>query len=88
MFTGQSYEVKLLKLDDGDTLLLCTDGLTEARDGEDGEYGVDRVAAVLGDYHIQSPRDLADTCLSDLGEFQSGALPHDDVTLMVIRRTG
>jgi sigma-B regulation protein RsbU (phosphoserine phosphatase) len=87
MFTGQSYEVKLLSLDKGDTLMLCTDGLTEARNGEDGEYGVDRIAALLSDFHVQCPRDLVDTCLADLTEFQSGVSPHDDITLMVIRRT-
>jgi sigma-B regulation protein RsbU (phosphoserine phosphatase) len=88
MFTGQSYEVKLLKLDEDDTLFLCTDGLTEARNGEEIEFGVERVAALLGDYHVQCPRDLADVCLSDLESFQSGSSPQDDVTLLVLRRRG
>lgn len=88
MFTGHSYEVKLLRLDEGDTLFLCTDGLTEARNGEEVEYGIERVAALLGDYHVQCPRDLADVCLSDLERFQSGSSPQDDVTLMVLRRRG
>jgi len=88
MFTGQSYEVKLLRLGEDDMLFLCTDGLTEARDEEGDEYGVERVAALLGDYHVQCPRDLADVCLSDLDRFRSGSAPQDDVTVMVIRRRG
>jgi sigma-B regulation protein RsbU (phosphoserine phosphatase) len=88
MFTGQSYEVKTLRLEEGDTLFLCTDGLTEARDDDESEYGVERVIALLTDYHVHSPRDLTDTCLSDLDSFQAGASARDDVTLMVIRRTG
>jgi len=56
--------------------------------GEDSEYGVERVAALLGDYHVQCPRDLADACLSDLERFQSGTSPQDDVTFMVLRRRG
>ena len=88
MFSGQSYEVKRLRLDQDDTIFLCTDGLTEARNGEEIEYGIERVAALIGDYHVQCPRDLADFCLSDLERFQSGSSPQDDVTLMVIRRRG
>ena len=43
----------------GDLLVLYSDGLTEARSGEDGEYGIERIATVLSDYHVQCPRDLA-----------------------------
>ena len=88
MFPGQSYEVKLVHLDPGDTLFLCTDGVTEARsiDGDEQDYGVERIAGILSEFHAYKPRDLVDTCLADLDAFLSGARPRDDVTVMVLRR--
>ncbi|MHC4932689.1 MAG: PP2C family protein-serine/threonine phosphatase [Planctomycetota bacterium] len=86
MFTGQSYEVKLVRLDPGDTLFLCTDGLTEARNADEQDYGVECIAAMLSDFHSQKPRDLAETCLSGLDDFLSGTRQQDDVTVMVLRR--
>ena len=86
MFAGQSYEVKLVHLDPGDTLFLCTDGVTEARGGDEQDYGVERIAALLSEFHAYNPRDLADSCLSDLDDFLSGAPQQDDVTVMVLRR--
>jgi sigma-B regulation protein RsbU (phosphoserine phosphatase) len=86
MFAGQSYEVKLVHLDPGDTLFLCTDGVTEARGGDEQDYGVERIAALLSEFHAYNPRDLADSCLSDLDAFRSSAPQQDDVTVMVLRR--
>lgn len=88
MLMGQSYEVKRVQLDPGDTLFLYTDGVTEARNSDQAEYGVERVVSIVSQYHAHKPRDLADTFLSDLDEFRSGAPQHDDVTIMVLRRTG
>jgi len=88
MLTGQSYEVQRARLDPGDTLFLFTDGVTEARNGDEAEYGVERIVSIVSENHAHRPRDLADTCLSDLEAFRSGARQHDDVTILVLRRTG
>jgi sigma-B regulation protein RsbU (phosphoserine phosphatase) len=88
MLAGQSYEVERVHLDPGDILFLCTDGVTEARSSDQTEYGVERVVSIISEYHAHKPRDLADTFLSDLDAFRSGAHQHDDVTILVLRRTG
>jgi len=80
------YEVETLRLDPGDTLLLYTDGLIEARDGDDAEFGVDRVAALLANHHALPPRDLASRMLDGLGAFLGGMVATDDLSLLVIRR--
>jgi sigma-B regulation protein RsbU (phosphoserine phosphatase) len=74
-------------LDKGDTLLLYTDGLTEARDPLDGEYGRDRLSRLAGAYHGLPPKQLVEACLEDVNLFRSGAPRTDDLTVMAITRS-
>ncbi len=67
MFCGSEYRHRQLRLDCGDFLLLYTDGLTEARNPADEEYGTDRLAAHLARLAAQprlTARDLANACVT------------------------
>ena len=88
MFGSESYQTRSLRLDPGDILFLFTDGLSEARDGHDREYGTDRVARILRDNAGLPARKLAAAVLSDVGSFTAGAPQYDDVTVLVVRRHG
>jgi sigma-B regulation protein RsbU (phosphoserine phosphatase) len=74
-------------LDPGDTLLLYTDGLVEARDQADVEFGRERAADLLGEHRGLPPRALADAILGSLRGFLGGGAPSDDLSLMVVRRS-
>jgi sigma-B regulation protein RsbU (phosphoserine phosphatase) len=90
MFCGSEYRHRLLRLDQGDFLVLYTDGLTEARNRADEEYGTDRLAARLADEARQpglTARALTTACVRDLAAFRSGIPASDDLTIMVVRRT-
>lgn len=80
------YSVDRAQLASGDSLLLYTDGLTEARDKRDTEYGSERLATLLGGHHGLAPRELINVCLEDLKTFLSGLPKTDDLTIMVIQR--
>ena len=80
----------------GETLLLYTDGITEARDGssdtesirEDDEYwfaGVERVAQQRPE---RSPRSLIEAVLADVDQFCSPLAPHDDCTMIALKYNG
>lgn len=86
MIGDRSYAVLAEQLAAGDTLLLYTDGLIEARNGGDDEFGQARLTEVLGRHRESAPRALADACLGELRSFLDGAPRHDDLSLMVIRR--
>lgn len=80
-----AYNEREIRLRPGDTLLLYTDGLTEAwRNGE--EYGVGRAAAALRRARTLSPRELLATCRSDLEQFIGGSPRGDDLTMVAVRR--
>src|SRR5450759_4964302 len=49
MFCQERYSSTQIRLGKGDRLLLYTDGLSEARDHNDREYGNDRLPALLGE---------------------------------------
>ncbi|HYG82807.1 MAG TPA: PP2C family protein-serine/threonine phosphatase [Pyrinomonadaceae bacterium] len=86
MFRDAKYTPQRLKLCPGDRLLLYTDGLTEARDARDAEYGAERLTRLVGEQTSFCSQSLIDACLDDLKLFQAGAHSHDDLTIMTLRR--
>jgi sigma-B regulation protein RsbU (phosphoserine phosphatase) len=87
LFSEGQYSVETVRLRPGDSLLLYTDGLTEARNVADEEYGEERLTNLAGKRKTPRPRPLVDACLDDLATFLSGVPLKDDLTLMAIGRT-
>lgn len=86
MIGDRRYETSTVRLAPGETLFLYTDGLVEARDGRDTEFGAARLGDLLARHRGLAPRPLADALLLSLQEFLRGARPSDDLSLMAIRR--
>lgn len=86
MFNGERYTVEKVQLNPGESLFLYTDGLSEARNMEDEEYGTERLSKLMNDHRGLQSQALIDACLRDLVAYQSGARKTDDLTLMAIRR--
>jgi phosphoserine phosphatase RsbU/P len=95
VFTEGSYPVGLvpeaeytavcLKLEPGDTLVLFTDGVTEAMDPAEQLFGVPRLRECLTG-HLQTPLDeLQRTVLESVENFARGASQADDLTLLLVR---
>jgi serine phosphatase RsbU (regulator of sigma subunit) len=84
---GVHWDVLPLSIDPGDTLLLYSDGVTDARNPVGEAFGDDRLHAVLartdGD-----PRVAVDEVLKSLEAFAAGSEPYDDITLMAVRWVG
>jgi sigma-B regulation protein RsbU (phosphoserine phosphatase) len=81
------YEQSRVLLSRGDTLFFYTDGLTEATNRSDEEYGARRLAHVLRAGRGLSPRALGGSILRDLAAFQDGTPRVDDLTIVILRRT-
>ena len=95
VFTEGSYPVGLvpeaeytavcLKLEPGDTLVLFSDGVTEAMDPAEQLFGVPRLREVLTG-HMQTPLDeLQQIVLQSVENFAHGASQADDLTLLLVR---
>lgn len=96
MFCTKQYPSQKTRLAPGETLFLYTDGFVERR-REDGqpaltapvdEFGIERLTGLLCNHRLQPPAELARTCIGHLRAFAAGTPRHDDLTLMVLRRTG
>jgi sigma-B regulation protein RsbU (phosphoserine phosphatase) len=86
IFCSEQFSLSRFQMQPGDTLFLYTDGLTETRDGVEGEYGIERLSRLLSEHHDQSPRSLVDNCVGELNHFCSGRARADDLTIMALRR--
>jgi sigma-B regulation protein RsbU (phosphoserine phosphatase) len=72
----------------GDTLVLFTDGVTEAwsADDPDDEYGEDRLLDLLDAHHAKAADAILTAVRTDVRTFTGGGALDDDLTLVVIRR--
>ncbi|MBL4843925.1 MAG: SpoIIE family protein phosphatase [Planctomycetes bacterium] len=79
------YQERELFLSVGDALLLYTDGVTEAMDGNREQFGMERLVASAERHLRQPPEVAAHSVLGDVLRFQKGA-QRDDVTLVLVSR--
>ncbi len=81
-----TYPEVLDCLHPGDLVLMYTDGLTEATNDRDEEFGVERVEDVVSGLAPASARTACDTLLERVAQFTDGRHLTDDATLLVVER--
>ncbi len=86
LFSSAEYSTRTLRLGAGETLLLYTDGVSEARGRTGEEYGRERLAQILGRRRGLPPKEIVAACLEDLVAFRGAAARTDDLTLLAVRR--
>lgn len=70
----------------GDVLLLYTDGITEAADIHENEFGIDRLCEVLAASAPGGAQAVADAVSQAVGRFAGAAPQSDDITLIAIEK--
>ena len=83
---GFAFDAACLDTSPGDTFLLYTDGVTEAKDAAGNLFGSDRLKRVMAE-HDGTASELAEHIKTAVHDFAKGTAQSDDVTLAVIRRT-
>jgi sigma-B regulation protein RsbU (phosphoserine phosphatase) len=79
------YKSGELHLEAGDTIVLYTDGVTEATDKRQSFFAEDRLLAVLENSSGITVRDIAGKVLSAVHDFAGKTDPADDITLLALR---
>jgi len=74
-----------IQLETDDTLVLFSDGVTEAMDPEEQLYGVGRLKEVLEGKHELPLDEIQKVVLESVENFARGARQADDVTMLVVR---
>jgi sigma-B regulation protein RsbU (phosphoserine phosphatase) len=88
IFSDTEYGSQTLTLEKGDSLVLYSDGLTEAFNQSREQYGTPRLSSLLQRQSALAPQELLAATLEDLKKFRAGAPTSDDLTIMIIRREG
>ena len=88
MFSDSSFISSGVRLNPGETLLLFTDGVTEANDNDGTEFGTDRLRESINGSAVGNPTDLLQTCVNAVAAFRNGATRNDDVTMLALKFTG
>lgn len=81
------YAQETRRIDAGDTVVLYSDGVTEAfRPGADEEFGEQRLAAAIAELRGQPAMAIVDGVIQRLTSWMGGIPAADDITLVVARR--
>jgi len=79
------YQQGTIALEPGDVLVAFTDGISEAMNGADEEWGEERLLAAIRACQNRSAQDMIPELLRCADEFVSGAPQHDDMTLVIVK---
>jgi len=87
LFRTSRYAVSRARLNADESLLLYTDGISEANGASGSEYGISALSVAAGKRYGSTPQDLVSGCLGEVEKHCAGARQSDDQTLMAIQRS-
>ncbi len=84
-FPDVKFEEEVVQMQDQEIICLFSDGVTEARDQNDEEYGEERLIPYLLQQQVDSVPGLVKSVLGAVHEFSGEAQQSDDITLVAMR---
>jgi len=88
LFDFAKYEQECVQLEPGDTLVVFSDGISEAADMAGEEFGDDRLIACLQEHRCDPPKAMREALLTAVRTFTAGAPQGDDMTVLIVRNGG
>jgi serine phosphatase RsbU (regulator of sigma subunit) len=79
------YVGEEIDLTSGSMMLLYTDGLNEAENRQQEQYGEDRIIQMMRSLASHSTREMVEAIKADVEQFRDGAEQSDDLTMLVFR---
>ena len=76
-----------MDLPSGGIMLLYTDGLNEAENRQQEQYGKDRIIQLMTSHASLSMRDIIEALKADTDQFRDGTEQNDDLTMLAFRIT-
>ena len=87
-FAQAKYRSSELVLVPGDLLLLYTDGVNEAFNVNDEQYGNDRLESFLAAHADLGPKEIVEALKADVASWSEGAVQSDDITIFALEYHG
>jgi sigma-B regulation protein RsbU (phosphoserine phosphatase) len=86
VFKEADYAEKMATLEAGDVLVLYTDGITEAVNGDEEEFGEERLEGLLMQYAAHTAQEITDLIIQSVAAYSGERGAFDDETLVVVKR--
>ena len=80
------YQKDTLQLEQGDTLFMFTDGVTEATDAAYNEFGVERLSDILSQHSHSNCQQIVEAVKKGVKDFVGETEQSDDITMLVVKR--
>ena len=87
LIPGLEYNQNSVTLNAGETLILYTDGVTEAMNGEGEQFGVERLRDVFSNSVPKDSSEATRMIFEAVSAFADGAAQSDDITCLTLRRS-
>lgn len=86
MFPRQAYEEQTCSMYPGDVFALYSDGVSDAQNPAEEEFGTDRLIDVLRAHAAATPEAIVDAVFEAIDRFAEDAPQFDDITIMIVKR--
>src|SRR5260370_10280031 len=87
LFPQVDYTRGSLKLEPGDLLVCCTDGILQVSDEKKEEYGTRRLAEFVSSHRDRTAQGVVHVVLGEIANYPSSSMNDDDKVLIVIKVT-
>jgi sigma-B regulation protein RsbU (phosphoserine phosphatase) len=79
------FQTRTIRLQQGESLIMYTDGVTEAMNREQKIYSNERLHSTIGDIGDRRPQPLTESLMRSVHNYAGGATQSDDITVMTLR---
>jgi sigma-B regulation protein RsbU (phosphoserine phosphatase) len=83
---GLEYQENHIQLEQGDTLVMFTDGVNEATNAKLEEFGPERFDCILQQNANNSCQQIVEAVRAGIKDFVGEAEQSDDITMLVVKR--
>lgn len=85
LWPGLDFDGEAIDNIKGKLLFVYSDGLTEAEDTRQRQFGDDRLLQILNEFHDETSRQVVDRLQDEVEKHRKGAEPNDDLTMMCLK---
>ncbi len=85
LFPGVRYERGHVKLHSGDIVVACTDGITEADNAKEEEFGSQKLVDLVARERALSAEQIVQSVLTEVDLFSRGGTHEDDRVIMILK---
>jgi phosphoserine phosphatase RsbU/P len=88
LFAESNYDTFAVRLKPGDSMLFCTDGLTDAFNCHGEQFGLERLHLLCSAERLASPTEILSTIFAAVENFSHGCEQHDDMAATLLHFSG